>query len=343
MAKDKRVKPQQKNSKGQKFMIFVVALIMLLSAFYWINERPNQQAEPESGNLNVSNVIQYTVVPTVNGSAIVRVESPLNEIVAVPKRPELVRAEVITEVLNVSFPGVSNVTVELSNAYVLFKFEVGDASQVFGNISSQIRSYVGDVKVYRAYSALIGGGRIYLLAEQGLLKGDFVRAILLERQDTYQTIGLQQNRVAVGPTVPVRVTGLSGYFISGVTEEKLNESFLSSEVGAAVVDYAPIAAGVNATGSRLSFTVPERADLESVTALLRGLGVSDVRVYRSGFVSLPQEIAIGDDVLQPASTERSPAVLAPAVRVNDSVNVTISYTKAGGAISSVDIRDASLT
>jgi hypothetical protein len=324
-----------KSKPSQKFMIYFIGLIMLLSAFYWITERPPQgEASTQADDVNVSGLVKYAVAPAGNGSAVVRVERPLNEIVAVPKRLELMRAEVVSDVLNASFSGVSKTTVELSNAYILFRFQVDDVPSVIDNVSSEIRSFVGDVRVYRAYDALIGGGRIYLLAEDGLSRGDFVRAIILERQDNFQVIGLQQGLVAVGPVVPAKVTALGDFYLTGKVAEKINESVLSSNVGASDVRYSE--------NLSLSFTVPSDSNLDAVLSQIGELGVAGVRVYRNGFVSLPAEIAIGDDILQPASGEYSPALLSATLKVNDSVNVSISYEKEGGRLSSVVIRDASL-
>jgi hypothetical protein len=196
MAKRKIKEVKKKTgTETQKYMIYIVSAIMLFSGLIWMTERVEQGGPNSSILENTSNVVKYNVVPVGNGSSVVRVGTATNEIAAIPKRPEFVRAEGLTSVLNESFDGVDRLSVELSNAYILFRFQAYNASSAFASVSSELKSYVGDVRVYRVYDGLISGGSISLLADYDLNEGDFVRAIILERQDNFKAVAIQTEKV----------------------------------------------------------------------------------------------------------------------------------------------------
>lgn len=200
MAKKKRAGAGRKTkNKSQVYMIYVVAAIMLFSAFFMGLDREVASPDAGAGQQNL-NVIQYTVSPTINGSAIIRIGRPLNELVAMPTRPELVTNENLINLLNASIDGVYQTSAELTNSYIFFKFEAENATAALGDVSAAARYELREVKIYRAYEGLISGGSIYLVADPGLSSSDMVRAILLERQDTFETVGIQSERVIVGQT-----------------------------------------------------------------------------------------------------------------------------------------------
>ncbi|MFH1835363.1 MAG: hypothetical protein ABH851_04140 [Methanobacteriota archaeon] len=199
--KNRKNKAVKDGKKNQKFMIYLVSAIMLLSAFFWMTRSVEVQPPAPLLSENNSNMIQYQVVPVGNASAIMEVERPLMEVAAIPLRPEYVRAEGVLEVLNTSFEGISETMVELSNAYMLFRFLADDVPTAFDSVRQGLGSIVGEVNVYRAYECAVGGGEIYLLSPDELVPGDKVRGILLERQDNFQTIGIQTERVVTEPVV----------------------------------------------------------------------------------------------------------------------------------------------
>lgn len=284
-----------------KYMIILAAATMLFSSFFWMTGTVEPQGDGGSLPQNVSNLVTYNVVPVVNESRIVTVGSPVNEIVAIPKRPDSVRQENLLDMLNASFEGVSHTTVELSNSYILFRFQADDFETALSNLSSHLTSFVGEVKFYGVYDGLVGSGRIQLIADLGLNQGDAVRAIVLERQDIFQTIGLQQSRVYSGPIVPATVKYVGGVFFRGVVEPEFNDSLIVEELGAINVKQAPMDSG----GFEVSFIVSNESVVEDVRARLPGYGVSNVSVFRQGFVTLPGEIAMGGDLLQPTGGEAS--------------------------------------
>ena len=328
---------KSKSKKNQKYMIYLVAAIMLFSGFFWMTRTVDPRDAGDSISENPQNVVNYNVMPAINGSAIVRVGTQVNELVAIPKRPETIRQEQIFDVLNASFDGVSQTSAELSNAYVLFRFSAYDLERAQVNLSSALASFIGDVKLYGVYDGLVGTGRIQLIADLSLEPGGAVRAIIFERKDTFQTIGLQQSLIAVGPVVPATVESLGGIYVQGETGVEVNDPSLSEEFGAINIANTPKEGAFS-----LSFIVSDDKDRENIHQKLTELGVSDVSFFRQGFVTLPGEIVMGDDILQPTSAQASFALLALDANVNDSVNVSVSYDKEGGVLTSVEIIEASL-
>ena len=332
----------RKGKKNQKYMIYLVSGIMLFSGFFMATRTLDDNQSDTSDVSDDPRLITYSLRPIGNITGLVRVGAPQSEVALVPKNPEILNIDSISAVLNQTFNGTDNPRAEISNAMILFRF--GVLPDVFNSeeFIGLIRPFIGDLTMYRVYDGFVGSGKLSLLASEGLPEGGYVRAILLERQDTFETMGLMQALVAVGPRIEARVVGLSGFNFKASSPDLIEDSTLLDEFDAEDIKITPKDSSINQTDYLVSFNLPEGADVADAKMKVSRLGLTGLTVSRMGFVGIPRDIMVGNDLLQASNNDSSTALLSLDARINDSLNVTVVYEKVGGVLTSLDLIDSSL-
>ncbi len=235
--------------------VYVISLLMLLSAFsYFTGQPPTQSTE----QVDLSGVSQVQVRSVGNVSVLAHVAAPTDEYLAIPGADGLSRLnqDVLLGFVSANFSGVDDVAVELSDAYVMFRFTAA-ADFNLSAFDAAVGRRLRDYRIYRGYRAAItpqlpGVSEVRLIGEPGLAKGDAVSVMLLERvpeSGVSSILAFQRGRVAQGPIVEAAVVSRDAYVVTG--------TFAEPSVGETLRDLGPPDANVTVSSPQLVVSAPD--------------------------------------------------------------------------------------
>ena len=203
----------KKKKKAERFLVYLIAAVMLLSALSYIGSRT---IEPWEAAQPLDALVQYEVAPVGNTSTLVAVSSQPSDYIAIPMNPQFITRESLAYVLANNISGVVNTTLEYTNAYVFFRFRVSPTFEGENDVTSLLDSEVRGYSLYRVYGGEVSGTPVELVGTPELEEGDTVKAFLFRRADNAKMIAIQEEK-------PV-VEGLTEFNVSEVNSTAFEET-----------------------------------------------------------------------------------------------------------------------
>jgi len=254
-----------KTKRGKQAMVYLVAAVMLLSAFYMVT-RSVPTAQP-AGDAQ-SKVNEYSVQVIGNTSVLVQVGEARREIIAVPADLSSVSGEVILELANYSSENITFVTVDYTNAFVFFRFTFASAEPPLDEVNSLVKSWLRGARLYRLYNGRAGNEGVELVAALDLEAGDFVHALLLARTDREGAItALAQKNVPAGPDIPGTVVWTGGRSGRALYETDADFTALKKALNLSELTVKPVRISVEGLDPAVAAAVEE---LDGVTVEASG-------------------------------------------------------------------------
>lgn len=183
-----------KKKKTNKALVYFIAAIMLLSAFFMgtrLNE-PTQRSQPEGS------IIGYNVTLMGDSAAIVKILSAGGDIIAIPTSTRDLTSDSLSYILDNNITGVANTTFEYSNSYAFFRFETSDFFKNDSEVTHMLDGYIREYTIYRSYDGDASGVTVELIGTPDLSEGDNVTALMFKRSDNLKITAIQKSKVGSG-------------------------------------------------------------------------------------------------------------------------------------------------
>jgi hypothetical protein len=231
----KKGKPKpyvKKGGNSKKWMILIVAAIMMFSGLWYVGiaNAPNSSSNA-AGSLNSSRIIQYNV-NTIGDNLVVNISEARPELVVLAGEHARLSADSVTELMNLSIAGVYGSDGEISDAFVFFRFYTVNPAKAAEELKPELDRILVDYSLYRGYIGVQPGDasmslQAYLLGPENISIGSLVKTLLMEKtsgETKLGFIGFIKNVLPVGPVIKATVGDIRGIYLSGFApQEQLEE------------------------------------------------------------------------------------------------------------------------
>lgn len=222
----KKGKPKpyvKKDSKRNKFMIYLAIGVMVFSGVYF-GLRSAETGEEKQGDIETSKIVQYNVTQ-LGGDIILFIVEEKPEIVALLGEKSKLNSDNMREIMNLSVDTVYGVDGEVAgNSYVFFRFYTTNIQKAVENLTPKLDNLLGDYRLYRGYTGVQPSDTsmtnpVYLLGPLNLSRGSLVKVLLLEKssgENKLGFIGFIKNSIPFGPVVNAKVKSIEGFVVFGL-------------------------------------------------------------------------------------------------------------------------------
>jgi len=187
----------KKKAKGSKFMVYLIAGVMLLSAFF-MGTRTNTPVA--SNTADESRWVEYDVEIATADPIILEVGDFSGDYIAMPTSTSGINADSISLVLENNVSGVSETSFEYTNAFLFFRFRTNDFFQNESQLTSMLDRNLRRYTLFRTYKSDAMGTSAELIGSRDLVASDRVKALFFKRSDDGRFIAIQQQKVVPATT-----------------------------------------------------------------------------------------------------------------------------------------------
>ncbi|MBD3388563.1 MAG: hypothetical protein GF416_05795 [Candidatus Altiarchaeales archaeon] len=328
MARKKRGKggkPRSGKRQKQKYMIYFVGAIMVLSGmFFGLNRAQN--GPPEENPSGDWNVVEYESASLGKTSYAAKVVGITSGYKLVPNQMRFSEGD-IQHVFETDIAGVTNVILEAAPGYYMFHF-VAD-----GDVEEGIRERIrlpGDYNLYRAYRASTEGGEFNVVGNN-LEVGDYVMVVVLERvrDGRLEQLGFVEDRLEEGPVINGTAYGFESYSITGVSASEVPEEDLKESMGYEDV----MVEEDNSSGDtlyRVSMTLPFDADVGEAREKLEGFDVFNVTALILGYSETAEHMVVNGSLVRIPNYRGVQSTFDEDTMENDTVAIRVYMLSMGG-------------
>jgi len=228
----KRVLREKKEKKSQKFMIYLVAIVMILSGAFIFERTSNPRGEPKKIQFE-----EYKVVDVGNGTILMTIERDTGSIIAMPLPNSVITTESLSDVLNSKIENVSEITYEVTDSFHLLRFKTtGEAINEIRNILDRtlidyllLKEYIGIIP-----NISTGFTSIYVIGNLELKKNDYVSVILMQKivnEMPSDYMGFVESKILTGPIINATVKTIKGFYLNGVVSDNLDIDAIKNKIG----------------------------------------------------------------------------------------------------------------
>ncbi|MFH0861062.1 MAG: hypothetical protein V1921_07660 [Candidatus Altiarchaeota archaeon] len=220
----------KKTGKENRGMIYLIIVVMLFSAFFVFTNTTDYE-QPEEAELNLD---QYSVVVAGNETILAVITGKTDEYVLMPARSDFLQRENLLNIQESAIDGVSEVRIELSDAYLMVKFEVNNLTAALPAIERLARSELGKYTLHRAYVGKVGKDSVYVVGETGLEIGDNLAIILFQKvvdNIPEELIGLETAKLSAGSEFDAQVLDAGRMRVFASFDRPLELGSLIEELG----------------------------------------------------------------------------------------------------------------
>lgn len=175
---------KRKDKRMQKYVILLVAGLMLFSGLFLGLRRPQTPTQTQAEDYP----IRFVDVQALQGTSEVLIEGQLNQVAAYVENPQL-NADDVTRILQGNYSLVSDVELESSPAYTVFIFYTQTPDKTLESLEGEL-ILSGGKKLYQLYlgQTKVGPAVIYGV---GLTENDTVDALLYRKKEgqEYSLVG----------------------------------------------------------------------------------------------------------------------------------------------------------
>ncbi|MFH1403317.1 MAG: hypothetical protein ABIH11_03505 [Candidatus Altiarchaeota archaeon] len=174
-------KAGRKKSKNTRIWILAIGGIMILSALSFFSYS-NQPANPTGGTGIEAPILRYSVVPVGAGEEVASITGLVNQIVLLPNNQADVTTDLVEQVSAMNSTDITDTMVELTNEYILMRFDVNDRK----NAEKEIRGSVnmaGGYTIYDVYKGELSSVEMQVIGS-GLQVGDQVNVLAFQSADS---------------------------------------------------------------------------------------------------------------------------------------------------------------
>jgi hypothetical protein len=304
--------------KWMKHMILLVGAIMLFSGLYSGIGMEDPQATAADDS-SAWTVISYDSAQIGDATALTKIIAETNQYKLRPNQMSLMERQDINDIFESNITGVKSIVFENAPTEEMFAITT-DGTDVAGEFRRRVR-VPGGYEFLRVYKGSTPYGQLDVLGD-GLRTGEWASVLLLQRVrgQTTETLAFVKKRIPQGPIVNVTAANITGTYFDGT----LGSDVTADEIKSQIKD-----AQVSIDGSVVTVIMPGAAEVSSLRGALEAMNISGVSAGRLGYVSAPDEMVIGDNIVVIPEAGKLQARLKIGTKAKDTVEARIDISQQG--------------